>query len=151
VTVDHITWVSEDAAVGDLRMVSGQYLEYLPPGSSEALKDISRIYLSDEETAYQICQKYGAELVIVRKNFLQLSQLSILFAPPEINSEEFVRVMKEAPESPEVTISFSPKGMQTVLFAMLNRLPMTHFEPVYIDRDPAGGPLPLLAAYRVKN
>lgn len=149
VAIDHITWVSEDAAVGKLKMVNGQYLEYLPEGSSQILKDVSKVYVSSEEEAYKICQKYGADLIIVRKQFLLLAQLSILFAPPELNSEEYLKVTKEFQDSTEITISFTPKGMQTIMFRMLNRQPLDRFELVYADQDQSGA-VPFLVVYKVK-
>lgn len=150
ITVDHITWVSEDAAVGCLRMVDGQYLEYLPKGSSEVLQDISKIYLSDEDNAYKICQKYNVDLIIVRRQFLQLPQLSILFAPPELKSDQYLKITKEYEESAEITINFTPLGMQTIFFKMLNRQQLAKFELVYADQD-KNNTLPFLVVYKVNK
>lgn len=150
ITIDHISWISEDAAVGSLRMVAGQYLEYLPKGASEVLKDISKVYLADEENAYKICQKYNTDLIIVRKQLFQLPQLSLLFAPPELKSEDYLKITKENKESPEMTISFTPKGMQSILFLMLNRSSLKRFELVYADQD-KNDPLPFVVVYRLKN
>lgn len=147
VTVDHITWMSEDEAVGDLRIMAGQYLEYLPAGSSEALKDISRIYISDEENAYKLCQKYNVDLIILRKQFLQLPQLSLLFAPPELKSEDYLKVTKEKEEGNEITVSFTPKGIESMLFRMLSRQKLEKFELVYADADNTE-PIPFLAVYK---
>jgi hypothetical protein len=150
ITIDLISWVSEDEAVGFLRMVAGQYLEYLPPGSSEALKDVSRFYLADEEGAYNIGRKYDVDLIIVRQQFLQLPQLSLLFAPSELRSDDYLRITKEAEGSGEVTINFSPKGTQAILFRMLNRQKFNRFELVYADEDRAG-PLPFVVVYKVNK
>lgn len=150
ITIDHITWISEDAAVGRLKMVGGQYLEYLPKGSSDVLKDISLIYLSDEETAFRLCQKYDVGLIIVRKQMLQLPQLSILFAPPGLKSDDYFKVTKKFPESEEVTINFSPRGLQMMLFRMLNRHELKHFELVYSDQY-KNDPLPFVVVYKVKK
>ena len=150
ITVDHITWISEDAAVGSLRMVGGQYLEYLPKGSSEVLKDISRIYLSDEDNAYKICQKYNADLIIVRRQFLQLAQLSILFGPPELKSDDYFKITREYEDSPDMTINFTPLGMQTMFFKMLNRQQLKDFELVYAEQDKTT-PLPFLVVYKVNK
>jgi hypothetical protein len=150
VTIDHITWVSEDEAVGSLKMVSGQYLEYLPAGSSEALKDSSRVYLAEEEGAFKIFQKYNAELIIVRRQLLQLPQLTLIFAPPEFSSEDYLRVTKESEESPEVTISFTPNGMKSLFFRMLNRQQLNRFELVYADDDKIAA-LPFAVVYKVKK
>jgi len=150
ITVDHISWISEDAAVGSLRMVGGQYLEYLPKGSSEALKDISRIYLSDEDNAYKICQKYNADLIIVRRQFLQLAQLSILFGPPELKSDDYFKIPREYEDSPDMTINFPPLGMQTMFFKMLNRQQLKKFELVYAEQDKTT-PLPFLVVYKVNK
>lgn len=150
VTIDHITWVSEDEAVGSLRMVSGQYMEYLPKGSSEALQDSSRAYLSDEEGAFKIFKKYNAELIIVRRQLLQLPQLTLLFAPPEFKSEDYLRVTKEREESEEVTISFTPKGTKALFFQMLNRQGLSRFELVYADDDKITS-IPFAVVYKVKK
>ena len=150
VTIDHISWMSEDEAVGSLRMVAGQYLEYLPAGSSEALKDTSRVYLSDEENAYKICQKYNTDLVIVRQQFLQLPQLSLLFAPREINSDDYLKITKEVEGSNEITINFTPKGTQTILFRMLNRQKLNRFELVYADQD-KNTSLPFVVVYKINK
>lgn len=149
VTVDHITWMSEDEALGSTKMIGGQYLEYLPAGASEALKDISRIYLSDEEQAYKICQKYNVELIIVRRQFFQLPQLSIIFAPPELKSQEYLTVAKDDPRSAEITISFTPKGTQSMLFRMISRQKLNNFELVYVDADQENkSPIPALVVYK---
>jgi hypothetical protein len=150
ITVDHITWVSEDEAWGSLRMVAGQYLEYLPKGSSEALKDVSRVYLSDEDNAYKICQKYNADLIIVRRQFLQLAQLSILFAPPELKSDDYFKITREYEDSPEMTMNFTALGMQTMFFKMLNRQQLKDFELVYTEMDKTT-PLPFLVVYKVNK
>lgn len=148
ITVDHISWISEDAAVGSLRMVGGQYLEYMPKGSSQALKDISKIYLSDEDNAYKLCQKYNVDLIIVRKQFLQLPQLSILFAPPELKSEDYLKIVKESAEASEMNVSFTPLGTQVMFFKMLNRQQLSKFELVYADQS-QNDPLPYLVVYKV--
>ncbi len=148
ITVDTMTWISEDAAVGGLRMVGGQYLEYLPKGSSQVLKDISKIYMSDEDNAYKICQQYNVDLIINRRQFLQLPQLSILFAPPELKSNDYLKIVKESQGSPEMTISFTPLGMETMFFKMLNRQRLSKFELVYVDRV-QNDPLPFLVVYKV--
>jgi hypothetical protein len=148
--VDHITWVSEDAGAGSLRMVNGQYLEYLPKGASEVLKDVSKIYLSDEENAYKLCQKYNVDLIIARRQFLQLAQLSILFAPPELKTEDYFKIIQEFEDSPDIAINFTPLGMQTILYKMLNRQQLKMFELVYLE----GGhndPLPFLVVYKVNK
>ncbi len=150
IAVDHITWVSEDEAVGSLRMINGQYLEYMPKGSSEVLKDVSRIYLSNEEDAYKLCGKYNVDLVIVRSQFLLLPQLSILFAPPELKMDDYVRVVQEFEDSPEVNIQFSPLGIQSLFFRMLNRQPLKNFELVYSQEDKTR-PIPFLVVYKVKK
>jgi len=150
VTIDHISWMSESEAVGDLRMVGGQYLEYLPPGSSEVLKDISRFYLTDEEGAFDICQKYNTDLIIVRKQLLQPAQLSLLFAPPELKSEDYLKITKESPESSEMTITFTPKGIQTMLFKMICRQKLKNFELVYADQE-KNEPFPFVVVYKVKK
>lgn len=151
IAVDLISWVSEDEAVGSLRMISGQYLEYLPRGSSEALKDVSRIYISNEEKAYEICLKYGADLIIVRQQFLQLPQLSLLFAPPEFNSNDYLAITKESPEAATYTISFSPRGMETILFRMLSGQKLKRFELVYADPTDKKSPMSFLVVYKVKK
>ena len=148
ISIDHIMWISEDAAAGSLRMVSGQYLEYLPAGSSEVFKDVSRVYLADEEAAYKICRKHNVDLIIVRKQLLQLPQLSILFAPPGLKSEDYLKVTKQSQDAAEMTINFTPKGTQTMLFRMLNRQPLKNFELVYADQEP-NGPLPFAVVYKV--
>jgi len=150
ITVEHITWISEDAALGSLRMLGGQYLEYLPKGSSEVLKDISRIYLSDEDSAYKICQKYNVDLVIVRRQFLQIAQLSILFAPQELKSEDYFKITREYEDSPDMTINFTPLGLQTMFFRMLNRQQLKRFELVYGEQDKSM-PLPFLVVYKVNK
>jgi len=150
VTVDHISWMSEDEAVGSLRMVAGQYLEYLPRGSSEVLKDISRVYLADEEGAFKICRKYDTDLVIVRKQLLQIGQLSLLFAPAELRSEDYLRVTQEGQGSGMMTLTFTPKGLQTMFFRMLNRQKFQRFELVYADQD-KNDPLPFVVVYKVKK
>jgi hypothetical protein len=150
VTIDHISWVSEDEAVGSLRMVAGQYLEYLPPGSSEALKDTSRVYLADEEGAYKISQKYNTELIIVRKQLLQLPQLSLLFAPSELKSEDYLALAQGPEGSGQITITFTPKGLQTMLFRMLNRQKLERFELIYAEQD-KNDPLPFVVVYKVKK
>lgn len=150
ITIDLISWISEDAAVGDLRMMGGQYLEYLPKGSSEVLKDISLIYLSDEETAFKLCQKYNAELIIVRKQILQPPQLSILFSPPGLKTDDYFKAVKEFPESAEITINFTTRGLQTMLFRMLNRQELKNFELVYSDQY-KNDSLPFVVVYKVKK
>lgn len=147
IAMDHIMWLSEDEAVGGLRMVNGQYLEYLPAGASEVFRNVSRFYLSDEQTAYDICRKYNIQLVIVRKQLLQLPQLSILFAPPGLRSEEYLKVTKQSPDTPEMTINFTPKGLQSMLYRMLNRQKLEKFELVYADQAP-GDPLPFAVVYK---
>lgn len=149
-TIDHVTWVSEDAALGRVRMIGGQYLEYLPSGSSEVFKDISRVYLSAEEEAYQLCRKHKVDLIIVRKQFLLLPQLSILFAPPEFDSQDYMKVTKESQESREITINFTPKGRQSMLFRMLNTEKLERFELVYADGY-KNEPIPSLVVYRVRK
>jgi len=150
IAVDHITWVSEDEAIGSLRMIAGQYLEYLPPGSSDALKDVSRIYLSDEEKAYNICRKYNVDLIIVRSQFMQLPQLSILFGPPEFKTEDYFKILQEYEGSPDITINFTQLGMQTMFFKMLSVQPLKLFELVYLEPT-KNGPLPFLAVYKVNK
>jgi hypothetical protein len=150
ITVDHISWVSEDAAVGSLRMMDGQYLEYLPKGSSEVFKDVSRVYLSDEESAYKICQKYNVDLIIVRKQLLQPAQLSILFAPPELRSQDYLKITVGYQDSPDMTIDFTPLGAQSILFKMLNCQQLKRFELVYSDRT-KNDPLPFLVVYKVNK
>jgi len=148
VTVDTISWISEDSAVGKLRMVAGQYLEFMPKGSSEALKDISRIYLNAEEEAYKLCLKYNVDLIIVRKQLMQLNQLSILFAPPELNSQDYLSIKKESPESREITVAFTPLGMQSMYFRMLNRMQLEKFEMIYVDQA-ADEAAPFVVVYKV--
>jgi hypothetical protein len=150
ITIDHITWASEDEALGDLRMVGGQYLEYLPEGSSEALKDVSLVYFSNEEAAYKIFQKYNADLIIVRRQSLQMAQLSILLAPPEINPDDYLRIIKDSPDSSGLTINFSPAGTKTILFLMLQKANLKRFELVYEDSEP-GNPVPFLVVYKVRK
>ncbi|MFH1355235.1 MAG: hypothetical protein ABIH19_03710 [Candidatus Omnitrophota bacterium] len=150
VTIDHITWVSEDAGAGSLRMVGGQYLEYLPSGSAEVLKDISRFYLSDEDKAFEICKKYDVELVILRKQLLRIPQLSILFAPPELDSEDYLSPSKESRQSKELTINFTEEGVKSMLFQMLNRQDLKHFELVYAD-EVEDDSIPFLVVYKVRN
>ena len=148
--VDLISWVSEDEAVGSLRMISGQYLEYLPKGSSEALKDVSRIYLNNEDRAYDICLKYGVDVIIVRQQFLQLPQLSLLFASNELKSEDYFNINKENEASNNFTISFTPKGVETILFKMFSRQKLKKFELVYQDLD-KNHPMPFLVVYKVNK
>ncbi|OGX15496.1 MAG: hypothetical protein A2166_05035 [Omnitrophica WOR_2 bacterium RBG_13_41_10] len=148
--VDLISWVSEDEAVGSLRMISGQYLEYLPQGSSEALKDVSRIYLSDEDKAYEICLKYGVDLIIIRQQFLQLPQLSLLFAGNEFKSEDYLTITKQSEESNAYNISFTPLGIQSIFFKMLSRQKLKKFELIYQDPD-KNHPFPFLVVYEVNK
>jgi hypothetical protein len=147
ITVDLISWVSEDEAVGSLRMMSGQYLEYLPKGSSEALKDTSRIYLSNEEKAYAICLKYGVDLIIVRQQLLQLPQLSLLFAGNEFKSEDYFTINKE---SDTLTITFNSQGTETILFKMLNCRQFKRFDLVYNDKN-KNDPIAFIVVYKVKK
>ncbi len=149
-TFDHITWVSEDEAVGDLHMVGGQYLEFLPEGSSQVLKDVSVAYLGTEEEAYKIFSKYNAELIIVRRQILQLPQLSLLFAPPELKVDEFVKIIKEDESSEQITMNFTPQGMQSIFFRMLNKQKLDKFDLVYSDSIP-GEPLPFVTVYKLKK
>jgi len=150
ITIDHITWVSEDEAVGGLRMVAGQYLEYLPQGASEVFKDVSRFYLSGEEAAYKICKKYNVRLAIFRKHFLQLPQLSILFSPPEIKSDEYIKISRLRPNSLDMRLDFTAKGRETMLFKMINRMQMKNFELIYSSQGKED-PLPQLAVYKVNE
>jgi len=150
IAIDLVSWVSEDEAAGSLRMVSGQYLEYLPAGSSEVFKDVSRVYLADEEAAYNICRKYDTDLIIVRQQFLQLPQLSLLFAPRELRSEDYLKITKETEGTNEMTITFTPQGTQTMLFRMLNRQKLNRFELAYADEDRAGS-LPFVVVYKVNK
>jgi hypothetical protein len=131
-------------------MVNGQYLEYLPGGSSQAFIDISKIYLSQEEDAFKICKKYNVDLIIVRKQFLQLPQLSLLFAPKELKSEDYLRIAQETKDSKGITISFTPTGMKTLFFRMLSRQPLQHFELVYQDLIEKDN-IPQLVVYNVKK
>jgi len=148
VTVDHITWASEDEALGKCRMMNGQYLEYLPKGSSQVFIDASKIYFVNEEEAYKICKKYNVELIIVRIHFLRLEQLSILFAPKELHAEDYIRVTKESQESQEITYNFTPLGTQTLLFQMLNCQKLKRFELIYRDQN-QGESFPFLVVYKV--
>ncbi len=104
--------------------------------------------MSDEDNAYKLCQEYNVDLVIVRKQLLQLPQLSILFASPELKSDDYFKIVKESPNSPEMTISFTPPGMQTMFFKMLNRQQLGKFELVYVDQV-QNDPLPFLVVYKV--
>jgi hypothetical protein len=150
ITVDHISWVSEDEAIGKCRMINGQYLEYLPKGSSQAFIDVSKIYLSEEEEAFKICQKYNVGLVIARKHFLQLPQLSILFAPKELKSDDYLKIVKESPNSDKITVSFAPEGIKTLFFRMINRQNLQHFDLVYQDTGQSDN-IPNLVVYKVKK
>jgi len=149
-TVDHISWVSEDEALGKCRMINGQYLEYLPKGSSQVFIDVSKIYFSEEEEAYKICQKYNVDLIIARMHFLRLEQLSILFAPKELKAEDYIRVTKESVESQEITLNFTPRGTQTILFQMLNCQKLKRFELIYRDQN-QGERIPFLVVYKVQK
>jgi len=95
-------------------------------------------------------KKYNADLIIIRRQLLQLPQLTLLFAPPELNSEDYLRVTKESEESPEVTISFTSKGMKTLLFQMLNRRKLERFELVYVDDDKIAS-IPYVVVYKLKK
>jgi len=150
ITVDHISWVSEDEAMGKCRMVNGQYLEYLPKGSSQAFIDVSKIYFSEEEEAFKICKKYNVDLIIARKHFLQLPQLSILFAPKELKSEDYLKVVKEAPTSDKITVSFAPQGIKSLFFRMINRQTLKYFDLVYQDAEQSDN-IPNLVVYKVKK
>ena len=150
VTVDHITWVSEDEALGKCRMIHGQYLEYLPVGSSQIFIDASKIYFVNEEEAYQICKKYNVDLIIARMQFLRLEQLSILFAPKELKSENYVNVTKESQASQEITLNFTPLGTQTLLFQMLNCQKLKRFELIYRDQN-QGERTPFLVVYKLQK
>jgi hypothetical protein len=150
ITVDHISWVSEDEAIGKCRMINGQYLEYLPKGSSQAFIDVSKIYLSEEEEAFKICQKYNVGLIIARKHFLQLPQLSILFAPKELKSDDYLKIVKESPNSDKITVSFAPEGIKTLFFRMINRQNLQHFDLVYQDTEQSDN-IPNLVVYKVKK
>jgi len=150
VTVDHITWVSEDEALGKCRMINGQYLEYLPKGSSQIFIDASKIYFLNEEEAYKLCKKYNVDLIIARMHFLHLEQLSILFAPKELKIDDYFRVTKEFQESQEITLNFTPLGTQTILFQMLNCQKLKRFELVYKAQN-EGGPAPFLVVYKVQK
>jgi hypothetical protein len=150
VTVDHITWVSEDEALGGCRMINGQYLEYLPVGSSQVFIDVSKIYFVNEEEAYKICKKYNVDLIIARVHFLRLDQLSILFASKELNIEDYIRATKESKTSQEITLSFTSLGTQTLLFQMLNCQKLKRFELIYKDQG-QGGSLAFLTVYKVQK
>ena len=150
VTVDHITWVSEDEALGKCRMINGQYLEYLPVGSSQIFIDASKIYFVNEEEAYKICKKYNLDLIIARMQFLRLEQLSILFAPKELHNEDYISVTKESQESQEITLNFTPLGTQTLLFQMLNCQKLKRFELIYKDQN-QGERIPFLVVYKVQK
>ena len=150
VTIDHITWVSEDEALGKCRMVNGQYLEYLPVGSSQIFIDASKVYFLNEEEAYKICKKYNADLIIARMHFLRLEQLSILFAPKELNSSDYISVTKEFEGSQEITLNFTPQGTQTLLFQMLNCQKLKRFELIYRDQN-QGERTPFLVVYKVQK
>jgi len=149
ITLDHVTWVSEDQAIGNLRTMTGQYLEYLPKGAGPAFQDVSRFYLSDEEAAYNICLKYGVELIIVRKQLLMLPQLNILFNDPQLNSEDYFKVSRKSTLSNEIDIAFNPRGQNTMLFKMLKCQQLNKFQLVYEDKDETS-PLASLAVYQVK-
>jgi asparagine N-glycosylation enzyme membrane subunit Stt3 len=150
VAIDHITWISEDTAVGGLLMVAGQYLEYLPKGSADALKDSLLAYLSDEEEAYRILSKYNADLIIVRRQILNMGQLSILFAPPELKSEDYMKITRDSLDPAQVSINFTPRGIQTILFRMLSRQELKHFELVYCDIT-SSDTLPFAVVYKIKK
>ncbi len=148
IAIDHFTWMSEDEAIGSLRMVAGQYLEYLPAGSGEALKDVSRLYLADEEGAYKICQKYNVDLIIVRKQLPP--RLAALFVLPELRVEDYFTIMKVSPGSKEIAVSITSLGMQTLFFQMLNSQKLKHFELVYTCED-GFDPVPFAVVYKVKK
>jgi len=150
VTVDHVTWVSEDEALGKCRMIHGQYLEYLPVGSSQIFIDAAKIYFVNEEEAYKICKKYNVDLIIARMQFLRWEQLSILFAPKELKLEDYVNVTKESNESQSMTLNFTPRGTQTVLFQMLNCQKLKRFELIYRDQN-QGEHMPFLVVYKVQK
>jgi hypothetical protein len=130
ITIDHIFWSSEDESVGDLRMVIGQYLEYLPKGSNEAIEDVSRFYFSDEVTAYKICQKYNVDLVIARSQILEGGMFEMLFYP-------LIRHK-------------SIQASGTMLLSMLNSQALKGFELVYIDREEPAA-MPFAVVYKVKK
>lgn len=130
ITIDHIFWSSEDEAVGDLRMVIGQYLEYLPQGSSRAIEDVSGFYFSDEAAAYKICKKYNVDLVIARRQAVDPGMFEMLFYP----------LIRQEPM----------QVRQTMLFSMLKAESLKGFELVYIDREEPKA-IPFAVVYKVKK
>ena len=136
IALDHITWVSEDQSIGNLRTMTGQYLEYLPEGAGRTFKDAAGFYLSDETAAYDICRKYNIELVIIRKQLLMLTQLNVLFADPELKSDDYFIVSRKSPGSSTVDITFNPRGQNTMLFKMLRSQQLNKFQLVYEDKSP---------------
>ena len=79
---------------------------------------------------------------------MQLNQLSILFAPPELNSQDYLSIKKESPESREITVAFTPLGMQSMYFRMLNRMQLEKFEMIYVDQA-ADEAAPFVVVYKV--
>jgi hypothetical protein len=82
--------------------------------------------------------------------FLRLEQLSILFAPKELKSEDYVKVTKESQESQEITLNFTPLGTQTLLFQILNCQKLKRFELIYRDQS-QGERMPFLVVYKVQK
>lgn len=150
IALDHVTWVSEDQAIGNLKTMTGQYLEYLPKGASIAFQDVSRFYLSNETEAAEICLKYGVELIIARKQLLMLPQLNILFNNPQLNSEDYFKVKRKSPFSKETNIIFNPRGQNTMLFKMLRSQQLNKFKLIYEDKEKDAS-MADVVVYQVKN
>ncbi|MFQ5680863.1 MAG: hypothetical protein ACE5GG_02260 [Candidatus Omnitrophota bacterium] len=149
---DHFFWISEDSALGDCRMVIGQYLEYLPRGAARVIKDTARIYFLPEEDAYRICSKYGLQLIIVRRHFLELAKLGLLLTEAETTSEPYMRLTAQRNKkrrAKEVSITWTDKGKNTLLARMLSQdKAMRHFALIYADGAKDG--IADIAVYKVR-
>jgi len=73
-----------------------------------------------------------------------------LFAPKELKSEDYLKIVQEAKDSRGITISFTKQGMNTLFFRMLSRQPLQHFELVYQDLIEKDN-IPQLVVYKVKK
>jgi hypothetical protein len=130
ITADCEVWLTPDQTVGRCRSIVGLYLQYLPPEAGQRFRDLSRLYLlEDEDEAAALCKRYGIRLLIARKRFL--AHPNFLFSPSDgIERSDYFRLGASGPEP-------TARGRRTLLVRMVLGTPrLEKFEKVLEDRGP---------------